>query len=167
MNARQTGQADWDLNAVVSRYADMVLRLAMARCRNQSDAEDIFQEVFLRFLRAQHKITSEEHCKAWLIRCTINCSKTLFTSAWNRRTVPLDDAIPFDDSQESELYSIVMSLPVKYRTVIHLYYYEGFSIPEISGLLHRNESTVKSQLSRARSLLRADLREEDPLAQNL
>lgn len=167
LNKLQAVRADWDIESVVARHADMVLRLAMARCRNRSDAEDVFQEVFLRFVRSQHKITSEEHCRAWLIRCTINCSKTLFSSAWNRRTVPLDESIPFEDSHQSETYSAVLNLPAKYRTVIHLYYYEGFSIAEIAGLLHRNESTIKSQLSRARAMLRETLREEDSLAINL
>lgn len=149
-----------DCEKVVSQYGDMVYRLALARCGVEADAEDIFQDVFIRYIRSAHKITSEEHRKAWLIRTTINCSKSLFTSAWRRKTVPLSETISFQTEEKSEVYYAVQGLPLKYRTVIHLFYFENCSIRDISEMTHTKETTVKSQLSRARNMLREQLGKE-------
>ena len=133
----------------------MVWRLALARTANVQDAEDVFQEVFLRFFRSEQKLETDEHRKAWLIRCTVNRSKSLFSSPWKKKTVPLETVAEIGVEDEySEVYSAVLSLPTKYRTVIHLHYYEGLSVAEIAQTLHVAEGTVKSQLSRARDLLR-------------
>ena len=151
-----------EVESVLRAYGDMVLRLAMTRCGNRTDAEDIFQEVFLRYLRSKEKIQDAEHCKAWLIRTTINCSKSLFTSAWHQRTVPLAEEIPFSSPEEYGIYETVLSLPQKYRTALYLFYYEQYSIAEIAALTGGNPSTIKSHLRRGRALLEAKLREEDP-----
>ena len=76
--------------SVVREYANMVYRLAFAQVRSRSDADDIFQEVFLRYVRNALVFQSEEHRKAWLIRVTINCAKKHWASLWRRRTEPLD-----------------------------------------------------------------------------
>ena len=89
-----------------------------------------------------------------------NCSKTLLSSAWFRKTSPLEDTLTTELEEKSEVYYAVMDLPVKYRTVIHLYYYEDLSVSQISGLLKTKETTVKSQLHRARSLLKETLKGE-------
>ena len=78
--------------SVVRRYAPMVYRLALAQVRGRCDAEDIFQEVFLRYFRSAPVFSEEEHRRAWLIRVTVNCAKKFWTSAWMRRTVPLEEA---------------------------------------------------------------------------
>lgn len=146
--------------AQIEQWADMVYRLALARSGNTQDAEDIFQEVFERFFRSESKLTDDEHRKAWLISCTINRCKSLHTSAWRKHIVPLETAakigIPDDDR---EVYAAVLSLPDKYRTVIHLHYYEDLSVADIARALQVAEGTVKSQLSRARNLLREELRD--------
>ena len=139
----------------VEQWGDMVWRLALARTANVQDAEDVFQEVFLRFFRSEQKLNTDEHRKAWLIRCTVNRSKSLFSSPWRKKTVPLETAAEIGVEDEySEVYSAVLSLPVKYRTVIHLHYYEDLSIAEIAQTLHSTAGTVKSQLSRGRAMLR-------------
>ena len=145
---------------VVERWGDMVYRLALARTANVPDAEDVFQEVFLRFFRHEDRFANDEHRKAWLIRCTVNRCKSLLASPWRKRTVPLETAeeVGVEDDYR-EVYAAVLSLPAKYRSVIHLYYFEGLSVAEMAETLNVPEGTVKSQLSRGRALLREMLQE--------
>ena len=145
---------------VVERWGDMVYRLALARTANVPDAEDVFQEVFLRFFRHEDRFANDEHRKAWLIRCTVNRCKSLLASPWRKRTVPLETAeeVGVEDDYR-EVYAAVLSLPAKYRSVIHLYYFEGLSVAEMAQTLNVPEGTVKSQLSRGRALLRELLQE--------
>ena len=145
---------------VVNRWGDMVYRLALARTGSVPDAEDVFQEVFLRYFRHEERFHSDEYRKAWLIRCTVNRAKSLTASPWRKRIVPLETAeeVGVEDDYR-EVYSAVLSLPGKYRAVIHLHYFEGLSVAEIARMLQVPEGTVKSQLSRGRALLR-DMLEE-------
>ena len=145
---------------VVNRWGDMVYRLALARTASVPDAEDVFQEVFLHYFGHEEKFHSDEYRKAWLIRCTVNRAKSLTASPWRRRIVPLETAeeVGVEDDYR-EVYSAVLSLPGKYRTVIHLHYFEGLSVTEIAQMLDAPEGTIKSQLSRGRALLR-DMLEE-------
>ena len=145
---------------VVERWGDMVYRLALARTANVPDAEDVFQEVFLRFFRHEDRFANDEHRKAWLIRCTVNRCKSLRASPWRKRTVPLETAeeVGVEDDYR-EVYAAVLSLPAQYRSVIHLYYFEGLSVAEMAQTLNVPEGTVKSQLSRGRALLREILQE--------
>ena len=136
------------VDEILDTYGRMVYRLAYARTKNRYDADDVMQEVFLRYIRSGKEFADEEHRRAWLIRATINCSKTLL------------DTLTTELEEKSEVYYAVMDLPVKYRTVIHLYYYEDLSVSQISGLLKTKETTVKSQLHRARSLLKETLKGE-------
>ncbi len=150
-----------DRSLAVERWGDMVWRLALARTANVSDAEDVFQEVFLRYFRHEDKLTGDEHRKAWLIRCTVNRANSLLASPWRRRTAPLETAAQVGVADEyREVYSAVLALPPKYRAVIHLFYFEGLSVAEIAAALKVAEGTVKSQLSRGRALLREALKED-------
>ena len=143
---------------IIRASFDMVYRLALSQTKSIANAEDVTQEVFLRFVENRRKLKSSEHIKAWLIRVTINCSKSVFTSSWFRKTVPLDEEIAFDTPEKSEVYYAVQSLPSKYRAVIHLFYYENMSVKEIADCLGMKESTVKSHLFRGRELLRSELK---------
>ena len=144
----------------VERWGDMVYRLALARTASVPDAEDVFQEVFLRYFRHEERFQSDEHRKAWLIRCTVNRAKSLAVSPWKQRTVPLETAAEVGvEDDYREVYAAVLSLPGKYRAVIHLHYFEGLSVAEMAEMLHTAEGTVKSQLSRGRALLREMLKE--------
>lgn len=148
--------------AAFLKYADEVYRLAFVRTGSRSDSDDVLQEVFLRYMRIWGKMQSEEHVKATLIRITVNCSNSLLTSAWFRKTESLDENIPAADGySDKNALSEVLKLPVKYRTVIHLYYYMGYSIAEIAELTKTNPSTVKTRLSRARGRLKKALEAED------
>ena len=145
---------------IVNRWGDMVYRLALARTASVPDAEDVFREVFLRYFRHEDKFHNDEYRKAWLIRCTLNRCKSLLSSPWRKRIVPLETAeeVGVEDDYR-EVYSAVLSLPAKYRAVIHLHYFEGLSVSEMAQTLQLPEGTVKSQLSRGRDLLR-DMLEE-------
>lgn len=145
---------------VVKKYSDMVYRLAFSRIRNKSDADDIYQEVFLRYLKNKKQFKSEEHRKAWLIRVTINCSKNQWAFSWMKKTMPLDENIVFETEEENNLQDELNKLPMKYRAVIHLFYYEDLSIEEISVVLNRKSSTIRTQLTRARYKLKDILKED-------
>jgi RNA polymerase sigma-70 factor (ECF subfamily) len=151
-----------DLSIAIPRYQDMVYRIAYAYCKNTADAEDITQDVFVRFIKNAACFTEEEHIKAWLIRAVINASKNLLRSAWRRKIAPLTESepAPTEDVPNVDVYNAVMSLAEKYRTVILLYYYEGYSVKETARILKRTETAVQTQLQRARLMLKEKLREE-------
>lgn len=146
---------------VVDRYADMVYRLAFSRVKNQSDADDIFQEVFIRYLRKRPRFEREEHRKAWLIRVTINCTKKLWSAAERKRTTPLYENTVFLTEEDIWLREALEELPPNDRAVIHLFYYEDLSVHDISRILKRKDSTVRTQLTRARRKLKEILKEDD------
>ena len=143
---------------MMEKYGDMVYRLALSRTRKKEDGEDVFQEVFLRLSRKLPQFENENHEKAWLIKVTINCSKTLLTSSWNKKTVPLEEDLQFENPESNDLYFEVLKLPTKYRTVIHLFYYEDLTIEQISKLLNKNPNTIKTQLTRAREKLQNNMK---------
>ena len=142
------------LQILVEKYSDMVYRLAMSRTKNKEHSEDVYQEVFLRLVRKLPEFENENHEKAWLIKVTINCSKDVLGSRWLKNTEELKENLAFSDPEKHDVYYAVMDLPLKYRTIIHLFYYEGYKIEEISKMLHIKENTIKSQLSRAREKLK-------------
>lgn len=160
MNDMQIG-LNSDLETVIRHYSQMVYRLAFARTANKFDADEVYQEVFLRYVRKEPRFKDEEHRKAWLIKVTLNCSKNISSSYWNEHTQVLDENMFFETKQENELYYELLKLSPKYRLVVHLFYYEDMSVDEIAKVIGKNSSTVRSQLSRARDMLRRFMKEED------
>lgn len=147
--------------AQIARWGDMVWRLALARTRHVQDSEDVFQEVFARFFRHEAELDSDEHRKAWLIRCTINCTNTLLSARW-RSYLPLEEAVlQAVPAEDREVYRAVLALPKPYRTAIHLHCCEGYSVAEIAALTGAKEGTVKSWLSRGRERLAGALKGDD------
>lgn len=149
---------------VVDTYANTVYRIAYSYCKNRSDAEDVVQNVFLKLLQSDEKFQDEEHIRKWLIRVAANDTKNLCKSFWKKRMVSLEDsdAMPqyqFTSKENSDLYDTVMELPNKYRIVVHLYYYEDYSVKEIAKILDIKETTVQTQLMRARKKLKLKLKE--------
>ena len=142
-----------ELEQVMNRYGTTVYRLAYAQTRSASDADDIYQEVFLRYFRKCPHFESEEHRKAWLIRVCINVSRSLLTSSWWRSTVPLDERIPLPEQELQDLSDALDQLRRKDRELLHLFYYEELSTREMARILGRKESTVRTQLTRARARL--------------
>lgn len=148
-----------DCAQMIEQYGDLVYRIALNQTRKKEEAEDVFQEVFLRLVKNIHKLQDEEHVKAWLIRTTINCSKDTFLNAFRKHTCELVE-LPYITKENSEVYYAVLELPVKYRRVIHLFYYEGYSLKEMADILKMNENTIKTHLSRAKAMLKKKLEGE-------
>ena len=162
MRALTSFGTDESVRRAVTAYSRMLLRLAMTRLPSPADAEDAVQEVFLKLLTARPQFRDAEHEKAWLIRATLHRACDMARSA-ERRNLPLEaaEAVPGGELPEpSPVLSAVRALPAKYSAVIHLYYYEGYSIKEISQLLRLPVPTVGTRLSRGRERLRELLKED-------
>ncbi len=146
----------------ITKYSDMVYRIAYSMTKRKCDAEDIYQNVFIKLFKENKEFEDSEYEKRWLIRVTINECKMLFRRAFFKREVELDENIcePVSNEYETSVYSYVKQLPQKYRIVIYLHYYEGYKIEEISTILNKNEGTIKSQLSRARVMLKELMKED-------
>lgn len=144
---------------IADKYIDTIYRLALSRTKSPQYAEDITQDAFVKLLSFNRGFDSEEHLKAWLLRVTINLTKDLFASAWYKKTGELPEDVSYEDEEKSDLYYAVMKLPQKYRTVIHLHYYEGYSVEEIAKITTSTAGTVKSQLHRGRGMLKEIMEE--------
>jgi RNA polymerase sigma-70 factor (ECF subfamily) len=144
----------------IEKYADTIRRVCFMYLKNKDDVEDIFQEVFLQLYRYEKGFDSEGHEKAWLLRVAINKCKDLHKSFFRSRVLPLDDLeIPFEDDNEHELLQAILALPQKFKDAIYLFYYEGYSVPEIAKILGAKENTIYSHLHRARQMLKEKLEE--------
>lgn len=152
---------DLSPEAVIRRWSETVYRLAYARTGSKADADDVYQEVFLRYVQKHPEFKDEDHLKAWLIRVTVNCAKSLTSSFWNKHTEGMNDSLIFNSVHEYDLYYELMRLKPREREVIHLYYYEDMPTAEISRCLGVSEAVVRARLSRARKALRAFMKEED------
>jgi len=145
---------------LIETYSDMLIRISFSYMKNLSDAEDITQEVFIKLLEKKPSFENVEHEKAWLIRVAINLSKDKLKSAYFKNTAPLDGDFIDITKEDNEIIESVLTLPLKYRSIVLLYYYEDYSISEVATILSLKESTVGSQLSRARKLLKPILKED-------
>lgn len=145
------------VEGAVKRFGAPVYRLALMHTQNRTDAEDVFQETFLRLYLDGTSFADAEHLKAWLLQVTVNVCHDLHRSAWNRHRADLSEDIPFETQEDSALWIAVAGLPQKYRDVIHLHYQEGYSTEEIGIILNRKTSTVRTQMCRARELLKTKL----------
>ena len=170
----KSGEAE-ALQQKIDLYSDMLYRIAFLQLRNNQDAEDVVQETFYQFIRNRKEFETAEHEKAWLIKVTLNGCRKIWRSAWyrHREDMPKEEMTEntaaeagsmeqdvLRREQSREIMTAVMKLPGKYREVIHLFYYQQMSIKEIALVTGRKESTVTSQLTRGRELLRKNLKEE-------
>ena len=149
-------RSEQEINHAIALHADTVRRLCMLYLKNYADTEDIFQTVFMKYMLTTEDFESPEHEKAWIIRVTINACKDILKSFFRRFVVSIEEAseIPQTDSSEHrEVLEAVLSLPQKYKEVVYLHYYEGYTAPEISRLLNKNVNTVYTLLNRAKQLL--------------
>ena len=163
---------------VVRTYSDMVYRIAFARAGTKEDADDIYQEVFLRYIRKAPEFRDEEHAKAWFIKVAVNCSRKFLGGTVRRRelsgtwvtetetetnltgnggngSTQTPEERFFADESKAELYRELQKLSPDARLLLHLYYFEELKTAEIAKLMHRKESTVRVQLTRAREKLKA------------
>ena len=138
-------------------YAQDVFRLALSYLYNTQDAEDICHSVFLTLVEKDVTLFPG-HEKAWLLKCTANACKDQLRSFWKQNREQLDENMVFTDSKDRELWAVVGSLPPKYRAVVHLYYYEGYSQEEIANILGITRTAVQTRMQRAREQLGKELR---------
>lgn len=166
------------LQEKIDLYSDMLFKIAYARLGNRADAEDVVQETFYQYLKAAREFENAEHEKAWLIRVTLNGCRREWRNAFNRRRSDVQDLEQLcQENTEAEgecspeetvlcreragaVMEAVWKLPMRYRDVIHLFYYEDLSVNEIAEILGRKTSTVTSQLTRGREILKKSLKEE-------
>ena len=147
---------------LMNMYKNNVYAAAFSICKNASDAEDVVQDTFLQYYMTHKNFDNEQHIRAWLLRVAINKAKNIQSSFWHKNGMPLDDYIEtlaFETPESKGLFVEVMKLPEKYRVVVHLFYYEDYSIKEIAEILRTSESNVKVRLSRGRAKLKEALKE--------
>ena len=143
-------------------YYSLVYRVAFSQIKNHADAEDITQEVFLKLLHNDMKFENIEHEKAWIIRVAVNSCKDLLKSFFRSRTVSIEDIVLLPAVQAEEYNNVletVLGLPQKYKDVVYLHYYEGYSAVDIGKILGKNVNTVYTLLARARKMLQERLGE--------
>ena len=147
-------RTEQEVDRAIGQYADTVLRLCMVYLKNHSDAEDIFQTVFLKYALSDRVFESPEHEKAWFIRVTLNTCRDILKSFFRKNTVSLEEAAAAVSPEQSAVLEAVWSLPKNYRDVVYLHYYEGYTAPEIAAILKKNPNTVYTHLTRAREMLK-------------
>lgn len=150
-----------EISETIKRNSKMVYRLSFAQMKNKSDADDVYQEVFFRYIRRMPEFESPEHEKAWFIRVTLNCSKTSLKSFWKTKTVELDEGFEAEPVKPDDLSFALKKLPKKNSAIIHLFYYEDMSIKDIAKVLNLKEGNVGVLLSRSRKMLKKILEKEN------
>ncbi len=143
-----------EMKNVILRNSDMVYKLAFSQMKNKDDADDVYQDVFYRYIRKRQKFESTEHEKAWFIRVTLNCSKTVMKSFWKDRICDVEEVEDFSHNDKEDLEYALRQLPKKYSAVIHLFYYEDLSVEKISEILRLSQPNVRMYLTRARRMLK-------------
>ncbi len=155
-------RTDEELVQIYNRHVKTVYRVCFLYMRNKANTEDMVQNTFLRLMRDNTVFQSVEHEKAWLIRTAINLCKDHYRHWWSR-TVGLDKApetVVEQDFEGSDILQKVLALPPKYKTAIYLYYYEGYSTPEIAKMMKKPQSTVRNWLYTGRKLLKLEMEGE-------
>lgn len=150
-----------ELKQAILRNSNTVYRLAYAQMKNTSDADDIYQEVFYRYIRKKPFFENLEHEKAWFIRVTVNCCKTSLKSFWKTKVCELDETFEDTEVEKEDLSFALKKLPKKYSAVLYLFYFEDMSIREIVSALNLKEGNVGVLLSRARKKLKEILEKEE------
>lgn len=154
---------DTNIEGIYIKYRDRVFAVGFNYFRNSMDADDMVQETFLKLLRSNKDFESEEHLRNWILKVALNECKRVTLSSWFKRRESLEeyaDKLIFEEVGDRDLFDKVMRLPKNYRQVTHLFYYEGYSVKEIAGILGIRETTVTTRLSRARKKLKDQLKGE-------
>jgi len=148
---------------LIEEYKNHLYVAAFSICKNAEDAEDVIQDTFVQYYTTKKEFDNEQHIRAWLIRVAINKAKNVNRTFWRMNKVSLEDymeTLTFETPESKDLFETVMKLPEKYRIVIHLFYYEDYTINEIAKILNLSLSNVKVRLSRGRAMLKEVLKEE-------
>lgn len=150
-----------EIENMVKQYGNMVFRLAFVKMKQKEQADDVFQDVFIKLIKLRNRLDSCEHEKAWMIKTTVNCCKDVWKSAWVRCVMYQTSESTNNDSKmverDDSIYALVLKLSDKYRVIVHLFYYEEFTANEISQMLKMNINTVLTRLKRAREILKKEM----------
>ena len=140
----------------VEEYSDMITGLCLVRLGNQYDAEDCYQNIFLKLFKNKEMLKEKpEYLKSWLIRVALNECKNRFRFLSRHKTEPLTFADDCSiEMEDRTILDTVMTLPEKYREVIYLFYYAGYSVLELAAILNAKENTIKSRLKRGREMMK-------------
>ena len=159
-------RSEYEMERAVASYSDMVRRICFLHLKNRHDTEDVFQNVFLKYLLYEGHFADYEHEKAWMIRTAMNLAKDLLKSKWHKTTVGIEEAVSEEKGyfqipgmETDDTLWVLLELPQKYKECLYLFYYEDFSVREIAGVLEKSENTVKTNLRRGRELLKQKLKE--------
>ena len=151
-----------EYESITTKYLDCIYRVAVNGCKNCTDAEDVVQNTFVKLWQKDEPFENEEHLRKWLIRVAVNECNSLWRSAWKRHTAYLEEMTHepvFSTPERSNLYFAVQELPLKYRQVVHLYYFEEYSTKEIADIMELSNTAVQTRLLRARQKLKEILKE--------
>jgi len=164
-NSYEQSKVTLTVDTALEEFSDMVYRIALNLAKHDADANDIFQDVFMRFMKygIGKEFDSMGHAKHWFIRVTMNVYHTQVSKAKRRVEVEkggIDTTLKEKKRDYSTVSDCVRALDEKYRIVIHLYYYESYKINEIALLLDENENTIKTRLARAKKMLKTKLKDE-------
>ena len=143
---------------LIGKYRDSVFALSFCICKDREDADDVVQEVFVKYHFSGKEFESERHIHSWLCKVAVNLSRNRVKCFWRSHKESIEEykkTLSFGTEEDGELFSAVMSLPRKYRTALHLHYFEGYSVKEISKMLDISESNAKARLSRGRKALKS------------
>lgn len=153
-------KSEQEAGLAIEKYADMVRRICFVQLKNYHDAEDVFQDVFLKYILYEKPFDSEVHEKAWMIRVTINACKDNLKSFFKKKVTSIYELVQepsYIDESSFDTLEAVIQLPQKYRNVIYLFYFEGYTAVEIAGILGRKENTIYTWLFRGREQLKTAL----------
>ena len=155
-------------DALYEQYATDVLRVAYYYLGDRQRAEDVTQDVFVRFLQNKPVLIAGRE-KSWLLKVALNRCRDLWRSAWLKKIVlghPAFELFPAEDeigraADSAALAEAVNRLPPDFKEVVLLHYYQGYGVSEIAEMLSVAEGTVSSRLSRARARMAKDLDETE------
>lgn len=149
-----------DMKSIVETYSSLVYRIAYAHLNHKEDAEDVFQEVFLTYVKKKPVFGTEEQARAWFSRTTVNHCRLFWRTKERHQTIPLEDdpSIPDPGNEDrTELTEALSEVPLRYRKVLEMYYFTGLSTKEIASALRISVNAVRIRLNRGRKLLKETL----------
>lgn len=143
------------IEKIIDIYSNMIYRICFVYLKNQHDAEDAYQDVAIKIMEKAPPFLNDNHEKAWIIKVTCNHCKNILRLSKLRKQAPLiDDIHAISNEDEQNTLEHIMNLPLQYRKVLYLYYYEGYSTKEIASILKRRDATIRTWLKRARETLK-------------
>lgn len=161
---QKQNKSEEEIKELVSKYSSLIFRISYCILCNMQDAEDAVQETLLKYITKAPEFNNEEHRKAWLIKVSANISKNMLMFRLRRETVSIDDVKNIGVSEvDYETFELIMSLPVKHKIVMTLYYVEGYKSKEIAEIIGISEDAVRKRLQKGRELLKKEIEKEELL----